>query len=287
MASRTQRSVAARETVEILKRGSYLGPEGRTVSIRIELESARTGTLLHAPEDFNEVFRRRDEILRDRLQSRPTRFEVANETTLASIRRLLDEPDSDRIFALNFASANNAGGGFLGGAQAQEESLARGSGLYVCIHPIRKYYEANRANPTCLYTDHMIYSPDVPVIRDDHDVLLDHPYFVSILTAPAPNAGAVRRNEPRNVARIEPVMRSRIDKLLALAVVHGHENLVLGAWGCGVFANDPELVAAWFADHWLEGSPYRSAFRRVVFAVFDRTPDQSVITPFASRFGSS
>ncbi len=104
-------------------------------------------------------------------------------------------------------------------------------------------YEANRQSSSCLYTEHMIYSPDVPVFRDDDDVLLDEPYAVSIVTAPAVNAGVVRAKEPRNVARIEPVMRARIERVLALAVVNGHDVLVLGAWGCGVFGNDPTQVA--------------------------------------------
>jgi uncharacterized protein (TIGR02452 family) len=286
MASKTKLAQTARETIEILERGSYIGPEGREVSIRSELKSARSGTVLHKPDDFEEIFRRRDQILLARSAVPSTGFEVVNETTLGAARRLLLQPGCDRVFALNFASGKNAGGGFLKGSQAQEESLARASGLYACINPIRTYYDANRSTPTCLYTDHMIYSPDVPVFRDDNNALLDRPYQVSILTAPAPNAGAVKRNEPRAVERIGPVMRSRIEKLLALAVVHEHQTLVLGAWGCGVFANDPDRVSALFAEQWAEGSPYRSAFRRVVFAVFDRTPDRSAIGPFASRFGT-
>jgi len=31
-----------------------------------------------------------------------------------------------------------------------------------------------------------------------------------------------------------------------LAAAHGYTRLVLGAWGCGVFRNDPEVVAAAF-----------------------------------------
>ena len=147
-----------------------------------------------------------------------------------------DRGGETRVLALNFASAKNPGGGFLKGSQAQEESLARASGLYACINPIQTGYEANRRNASCLYTDHMIYSPDVPVFRDDDDLLLDHPYLVSFLTAPAVNAGEVRLKEPGNVVpdRGGDAV-GRMEKVLSLAVVHGHEVLVLGAWGCGVF----------------------------------------------------
>ena len=79
-------------------------------------------------------------------------------------------------------------------------------------------------------------------------------------------------------------MRSRIEKLLALAVVRGYETLILGAWGCGVFRNEPDSVAAWFAEQLTGDGIYRAAFRRVVFAVSDKTPNGSTILPFRSRF---
>jgi uncharacterized protein (TIGR02452 family) len=185
-----------------------------------------------------------------------------------------------RVLALNFASAKNPGGGFLNGSQAQEESLARASGLYACISPHRAMYEANRRCPSCLYTDHIIYSPDVPVFRDDADALLDEPYLVSFLTAPAVNAGVVRAREPQNATRIEAVMLGRVEKVLAVAAVNGHDALVLGAWGCGVFGNEPEQVAGWFAAHLTGTGRFRAAFRRVVFAVLDRTPGMATIEPF-------
>src|SRR5262249_34690905 len=207
--------------------------------------------------------------VQDSGRGRQTVFDVRNESALHAARRLLSEGES-RVLALNFASARHPGGGFLKGSQAQEESLARASGLYACLTRHRAYYEANERCGSCLYTDHMIYSPDVPVFRDDDDVLLEEPYPLSFITAPAVNAGIVRHREE---GRIEPVMRERVEKLLALALEHGHENVVLGAWGCGVFRNNPEQVAGWFAEHLTGGGAYRSAFRRVVFAVLDRTAD--------------
>ena len=100
-----------------------------------------------------------------------------------------------RVVALNFASAKNPGGGFLGGAKAQEEDLARSSALYACMRDQRAYYDANRHEPSLLYTDHMIYSPDVPFFRDDRLRFLEDPFLLSILTAPAPNAASNERRE--------------------------------------------------------------------------------------------
>ena len=184
---------------------------------------------------------------------------------------------------LNFASARNPGGGFLSGSQAQDESLARASGLYASISRMTEYYEANRRQRSALYTDHMIDSPRVPVFRDDADRLIDEPWCVSMITAPAANAGAVRSNEPENGPLIAEVMGRRIAYVLALAAHQGHDGLVLGAWGCGVFANDPGEVASLFADQLLGDGHYAGAFSEIIFAVLDRRGD--IIGPFQKVFG--
>jgi uncharacterized protein (TIGR02452 family) len=286
MSKRSTRAATAEETVRILERGHYASPAGRHVRIAAEVDSSRKGSLLYTPEDLDGVVAESARRLGTDGGPRATVFEAVNETTLHAARRLLEEDSSARVLALNFASARHPGGGFLKGSQAQEESLARASGLYACISPLRAMYDANDRFSSCLYTDHMIYSPDVPVFRDDDDVLLEQPYALSFLTSPAVNAGVVRGRERDNAGRIESVMLTRMDRLLAVAVRHGHDALVLGAWGCGVFANDPEEVARWFADHLRGHGAYRTAFRKVVFAVLDRTGDGSTLRPFARRFGT-
>jgi uncharacterized protein (TIGR02452 family) len=130
----------------------------------------------------------------------------------------------------------------------------------------------------------MIYSPHVPVFRDDDDQLLPTPYAVSIITAPAVNAGAVVDNYPQDVTRIDEVMQARIEKVLSLALIHEHRHLVLGAWGCGVFKNDIEKVAHWFYVQLCEHSIFAQAFETVVFAVLDRSDTEKFIRPFRACF---
>jgi uncharacterized protein (TIGR02452 family) len=72
--------------------------------------------------------------------------------------------------------------------------------------------------------------------------------------------------------------------VLAIAAAHGHAAPVLGAWGCGVFKNDPVEVADLFAAA-LRG-PFRGAFATVVFAVLDRSPERRVIGPFERTFAA-
>lgn len=284
MAKRSTRAQIARETLDILQRGSYTSPAGRVVCVAEELAKARADSVTYSPEKLESILRQRDYLLQQRDHQQSTIFEVANETTLHAARRLIESEKSARVLGLNFASAKNPGGGFLNGSQAQEESLARASGLYACIAPLREMYEFNRRFPSSLYSDYMIYSPDVPVFRDDADSLLEQAYLVSFVTAPAVNAGAVARNERQNLPRIESIMLARMEYLLALAVIHGHDTLVLGAWGCGVFANNPAEVARWFAQHLLAEGLYREAFRKIVFAVLDATPRRTTIQPFQRLF---
>src|SRR6185436_6320983 len=158
---------------------------------------------------------------------------------------------------------------FLGGAKAQEEDLARCSALYDCQLTQRAYYDENRACKSLLYTDHIIYSPGVPFFRDDRGALLEEPFLVSIITAPAPNAGAASRVGEGGRDELLSVLTARSQKVLAVAAAHGHRTLVLGAWGCGVFRNEPRDVADVFARA-LELERLRGAFGRVVFAVYDR-----------------
>lgn len=281
MANRDQRARIAAETVAIAQGGAYRSPLGVDVSIRDAVQLAVHQTRLISPGDTRSMRARADTLLSRRAFS--TTFQVRNETTFAAAKRLVEKCGPESVAALNFASAKNPGGGFLGGSQAQEESLARASALYACLIGQMGYYEANRRAPSCLYTDHLIVSPRVPVFRDDHDRLLEQPWEVTIITAPAPNAGAIRKNEPDAIGDIEATFRRRIENVLAAAVIHDQTALVLGAWGCGVFGNDPQMVARLFGEFLLDDGVFGKAFDAVVFAVLDRQGD--TFAAFARAFG--
>jgi len=199
---------------------------------------------------------------------------VTDESSLAATLRLGGD-----VACLNFASARSPGGGFLKGAQAQEESLARGSALYHCLLAAQPFYDHHRADPSLAYSDRVIYSPAVPVFRDGHDRLLPRPYPVAFLTCAAPNATQIRLRQPELIPALPGLLRRRAGRVLAVAAAHGHRRLVLGAWGCGVFGNDPAVVAAAFAGA-LREVP---AFDEVVFAVLDR-PGGPIRRAFAEAF---
>ncbi len=271
----------AEEIVAVLERGRYQLPDGGQVVIGSLLAACVQGTEYYDPDALVSI---REQVLARPPTTDHTTFEVVNETTLQGCARLAESPKPRHLGALNFASAKHPGGGFLGGAKAQEESLARSSGLYKSLLQCPAYYAFHRGQKTCLYSDRMIYSPGCPVLRTDRGDWLAQPYLVDFITSPAPNAGAIHKNEPHNRAQIGPVFRERSSKLLALAAYHDCEVLVLGAWGCGAFQNDPELVAAIFAEHLKPGGAYWGRFCKVVFSVYDTSLTLNIFNAFARRF---
>lgn len=260
----------AQETVAVCERGHYIGPAGGRVEIGGALAKAKAGTKLYSPETAPAA----------EPVKRQTRIEVRNETSFEAIARL--SPKGGHTAVLNFASAKNPGGGFLNGAIAQEEALAAASGLYPCLLQAQEYYDRNRANRSALYLDLAIFSPNVPFFRNDGGQLLDKPVLASVITAPAPNAGAIAQNEPGNLSRVEPTLRRRAELVLRIACAEKVDHLILGAWGCGVFRNDPRRVAKAFAD--LLHGEFLNAFDLVAFAVFDRSESGATYQAFASQF---
>jgi uncharacterized protein (TIGR02452 family) len=267
----------ATETVEITQRGWYTGPGGERVDVQELVARAAAGTCLYRPGDYAGFGRPA------RATAAPV-LEVTAESTAAAGRRLVQQEGHERVGALNFASARNPGGGFLGGAKAQEEDLARCSALYACQLRQRAYYDENRAHASLLYTDHIIYSPDVPFFRDEGLRLMAAPFVLSLITAPAPNAGEAQRRGEGHL--VQPALERRAHHVLSVAAYHGHEVLVLGAWGCGVFRNDPRAVAGVFS-RLLASPPFAGAFRRVVFAIFDRSRTRSTLRAFEEQFAEA
>jgi len=261
----------AREALEIIRLGVYVAPDGSKVSIAAPLKRSIRNTRSFFPDDGS--------IPTSKTSDVRTRIEVTTESTFAAANRLVREGHLPA--ALNFASAKKPGGGFINGAKAQEEALARSSGLYECIRddPMYAYHAENR-DP--LYASYAIYSPGVPVFRGDDATLLNEPFLTAVITAPAPNAGEVLKSDPTRGEEVRRAMQERIMQVLGIAAMFDHDAVVLGAWGCGVFRNDTDEVAQFFYEA-LTG-PFRGAFERVVFAILDSSEERVFVGPFERRF---
>lgn len=246
------------------REGRYRNGRGEAVDIGAWVEAALAARLSIPPEAP--------------LPERPAdRFPemavgVANETTLAAARRLSEAGHA--TLALNFANGVHPGGGFLGGARAQEEALCRSSALYVTLEG-DPMYAAHRRRSDKASSDWAILSPDVPFFRSDDGTPLDSPWRLGVLSCAAPVAGA-------SGGRAAELLRQRIARVLAIAEAHGYAALVLGAWGCGAFGNDPARTARDFRDA-LAG-PFLGAFREVAFAVADWSPERRFLGPFRDAF---
>jgi len=254
--SKSQYQEIAEDTVACCGRGWYTNGAGEQVDLPLAeaLESTRLhpagATLPRPPKGQRE---------------QPGGVSVVRASTLGAARALVSQ--GLRVAVLNFASAKNPGGGFLRGANAQEESLARVSGLHACLTKpeVHAFYADNETERSCIYTDSMIMSPAVPVFKAEDGQPLDAPYSVGFLTVPAPNFGVAA--ERAGAAAVRAARRRRMHRLLSLLAAEDFDAVVLGAWGCGVFANDPAEVAAEF-DEMLRGD-FRGMLPQAVFAILD------------------
>ncbi|MFD1176378.1 TIGR02452 family protein [Paenibacillus puldeungensis] len=272
------RKEIAQETLRIQQQGHY-EYEGRRVDFAAAQKHSKENSALITPEQGVELVRESPALLR--LQQSAA-CSVANEAT---VKAVLDFAGAgkERVGVLNFASAKNPGGGFLNGAMAQEESLAASSGLYSTQLRNEGYYRANRACRSMMYTDHAIYSPDVVFFRDERFSLLNQPVTASVLTLPAVNYGQVllKGEDPQ---KAEQVMKDRMRLALAIFAHKGDQNLILGAYGCGVFRNDPVKVAEWWREL-LNNEGYGLLFSEIRFAVLNTSKGGTSIRAFEKVFG--
>lgn len=280
----------AEATMTAIEAGKYKSASGQTIPIKDWIDYCTNHSELYRPGSETSIIADLEMICP---KSSSPEIEVTRESTLEAAARL---SKVDLPCVLNFASAKNPGGGFLRGASAQEESIARSSGLYKTLIRHPEYYEENKRsqkNNIGMYLDYAIYSPDVPVIRNDSGDWLDEPYLMAVVTSPAPNRSAMlmKSDDADKKVRddidldtleksIEQFLNRRMCQILSIMAKHGHRTIVLGAWGCGVFGNDPLLVAELFKEN-LKKLPF---FDRVAFPIYDRS-DSDAFRSFVQIFG--
>ncbi|MCD8196363.1 MAG: TIGR02452 family protein [Lachnospiraceae bacterium] len=193
-------------------------------------------------------------------------YEAAIGMMKGNLDRAADDPG---VLVLNFANPVNPGGGVTRGANAQEEDLCRRSTLYLSLtsEMAREMYEYNSALKSYTSSDFMLLSPQVEIFKDSTGNPLPETYLVSVLTAAAPmvSYGGIEESA------LHDLLAHRIHAIFQVAASSGYRDLVLGAWGCGAFGNDPENMAALFAQEvkrW--NAAEHCPFRQIEFAVLRR-----------------
>ncbi len=213
-----------------------------------------------------------------------TTVTVNGSRTFEAVGRLRKEWPAARIGVLNFASATTPGGGVKNGARAQEEALCRCSTLYPALAQKwlwDDYYQFHRTRDA-RYTDAVIYTPDVRIIKSDTRIpqrLAPQDWGITdVLTCAAPNL----RNVSVTPAELAAIHERRGRQILTVAAAHGVEILVLGAFGCGAFRNDPMIVA----EAYRRLLPaFEGQFRQIVFAVYCPPHDPRNLEAFEQVFG--
>ena len=182
----------------------------------------------------------------------------------------------------NFASASNPGGGVVNGANAQEECLCRCSGLYFCLNSPAVwdgFYKPHRYAHDPIHNDDIIYTPGVTVFKTDtaSPQLMNESewYDVDVITCAAPdlrnqpsncyNSGDGNRQVMINDKDLLILHEKKLRRILEVVLSEGCDTIILGAFGCGAFQNNPEVVA-------LAGKnvvkDYLHAFKNIEFAVY-------------------
>jgi len=173
------------------------------------------------------------------------------------------------VMVLNMASDYKPGGGVVSGKTAQEECLFRRSNAFM-THP-RKWY------PLEVYQ--VVYSPEVQVIKDSkYELLTEKDQFkVGMIAIPALRKPHLVYGEYYSSDRM--IMQNKIESIFKIAIEQGHDSLVLGALGCGIFRNPPTEVANIFKTMIREYGKY---FKKIGFAILVvKASDQKNVNTFS------
>lgn len=193
-----------------------------------------------------------------------------------------------KICVHNFASATTPGGGVVKGSSAQEECLCRCSTLYFCLNAPdmwNGFYAPHRMEQNPIHNEDCIYTPEVLVMKTDTEMPMMLPpekwYDVNVITCAAPNL----REKPSNKMNLMDgnkttkisdkelldIHEKRLARILDIALLEGNEVVILGAFGCGAFENNPEVVAR-AAKNVIPH--YINAFETIEFAIYCTPRDE-------------
>ncbi len=277
------------ETLGILEKGVYV-KDGHTVPLKLK-RTAMVKSDVFLPDEI-------DRLRRARLPKSPgadrCAYDCVNRDSFAralelvvDARRLGGRGAKREVLVLNFANPVSPGGGVRGGARAQEEDLCRRSSLLLALEgkDARPYYRYNRARDPYVGSDAVIITPRVEILRGEDGELLEESAVVAVMTCAAPVKYGLSGMTARDYERL---FTRRVEGMLLCAAREGYRFLVLGAFGCGAFGNDARDVSDIFykvlRDIDRSGTGEGSVFRRVDFAVLDRSPERYNFNEFCRNF---
>lgn len=208
-----------------------------------------------------------------------TQIKFEDMTTIqAALHYLKKTKYKKKIAILNFANWTNPGGGVTGGAKEQEESICRSSTLYenLLADNVQEFYKLHlnvkKNYNSCEYNDDIIYTPNVLILKDDSNstdiknIDLNNEFnkknIVSVITCAAPN------NSNKNFTdnNIYNIHISRASRIIQIALNDNVDIIILGAFGCGAFENNPVFVSKAYKEILVDDN-IKNCFEKVIFAI--------------------
>ena len=267
------------ETMHICRRGGYIAPSGAEVKLPDTGEVLKASVFYQNPPRVDSVTPVESSVC-----------DAVNDDCIEVARKLVEE--GYRPIMLNMANRHTPGGGVLNGARAQEESLFRQSNLCVSLYQYDEYHAGllglplgNGRYPMDRDTGG-IYSGRVMFFRTSSrqgDALVETPFECAVVSV-----AAINRPDLTSYGTLVPwaaaATKTKIRTMLRIGLLHGHDAIVLGAWGCGAFRNPPEHMAQLFHEV-LREPEFAGKYRVVRFAVIeDHNSRHSNFAPFDKEF---
>ena len=256
---RSRRAEIFQQTMRLVDSGEYVSEKNNCIQIP-DPEPMMAGTVFYDKEFTPDRKQNYDQM----------EISVQNNDCVLAGQQLKQKGFDPAI--LNMASGRNPGGGVIHGAGAQEENLFRRSNLFKSMYQFAEYasmYNIPKSEDQYPLDFHFggIYTPDAFFFRGletDGYPLLDDPISLSVISVAAINL----TGHDLSVQDYLSTTRDKIRTIFRIGIDHGHDALVLSAFGCGAFGNDPYVMASLFLEV-LHEPEFEKAFRKIVFAVID------------------
>ena len=271
--TRPVRAEVFQSTVQIVKCGKYVSSSGNI----IELDGILNKNALK-----DNVFCEKEITIKETGPKYDTLINVVNQDCLDYAHELHIQDSADDLCVLNMASAKNPGGGVYGGAGAQEEYLFRCSDyfrfLFQYASPLsfdceKDYGIPHHPNHTYPLNNKFggVFSHGVTVFRDTEAngyALLEKPWQINFVAVAANNIRRYMNGQTMIPDKFIPSTLNKIRTILRIAYNNGQRRLILGAFGCGAFANPPRHMAQLFKQVF-EEPEFNGLFREIHFAIIE------------------
>lgn len=260
------------QTIHIVNTGSYVSRAGLQIKLDDDREMRENTRFYQLPFTVYDI------------PPYPfsTSIQVINSDSIEAGKRLVLE--GFRPAVLNFANRTNAGGGVLWGAKSQEESLFRRTNLFRSLFQFTNYANEynlprNRRQYPMDGNFGGIYTPYATVFRgidSEGNPLLEQPFKMSFISVAAMLHPKLVNN--RIADSLIPGVKNKIRTIFRIGLFHGHDSLVLGAFGCGAFRNPPRHIAELFKEVLAE-KEFHNKYRKIVFAIIEDCNSGGTLNP--------